>query len=114
MFGSSTFSCIILALLVFYLWHRVRLRHRAEERALAEKLRALDKDFPGRGFDVSSVAPRIKRLPQEYADVAKQRSQGSHYRLELFAATRRFVLRCSYFRRAGLQPDPQGDKPYPG
>jgi hypothetical protein len=94
MLHSLTFRLIVLAVLITYLWVRVVLRLRAEE----VRRRARESQFPGRAFDVSAIAPRIRRVRHDYLEAARGRSRYEYYRAGLLAAARRIVTRFSYFR----------------
>ena len=99
MLASFTFWLVVLAALIAYLCVSVWLRHRAVQRAEEARLRAVHRQFPARAFDTSAIAPQVRRVRQDYAASAHQRSRPAHYRAELFAAARRLVTSLSYFRR---------------
>jgi len=99
MLASFTFWLVILAVLIAYLCVSVRLRHRVVERAEEARLRALERQFPGRAFDTSAIAPQIRHVRQDYAASAHERSRPAFYRAGLLAAARRIVTSLSYFRR---------------
>jgi len=100
MLTSFTFWLIVLAVLAAYLCVSVCLRHRAEQRREQARLRAIEREFPGRAFDTSVIAPQLQRVRQDYAASVQQRWRPAHYRVELVAAARRLITSLSYFRRA--------------
>jgi len=93
MLHSTTFWLIVLAVLITYLCVRVGLRLRAEEASR----RARERQWPGRAFDVSAIAPQIQRVRLSYVEVARCRSRYDFYRAGLLAAARRLVTSLSYF-----------------
>jgi len=97
MLASFTFWLVVLAILIAYACVSVSRRERAAEQA---SLRAMAREFPPRTIDTSAIAPQLRRVRQNYAASARQRSRPAHYRSELFAAARRLVTSFAYFRRA--------------
>jgi hypothetical protein len=95
MLHSLTFWLIALAVLITYLCVSVGLRLRAEE----ARRRARESQSPGRAFDVSAIAPQIRRVRHDYLEAAHCRSRYDFYRVGLLAAARRIVTCLSYFRR---------------
>lgn len=100
MLTSFTFWLAVLAVLIAYLCLSVWVRWKAIARAEKARLRAIEREHPPRAFDTSTIADRIKRVPQDYAASAQRRRRLSHYRTELFAAARRLVTGLAYFRRS--------------
>src|SRR6266403_1723132 len=103
MFDWFTFGLVILAVLITYLCLSVWLRLRPEE----SKRRARERQYVGRAFDASTIAPQIQRVRQKYSVSAHQRSRSASFRAGLFAAVRKLVTSLSYFRRNGHEHEPQ-------
>src|ERR1700688_3668752 len=98
MLTSFTFWLVVLAVLIAYLCVSVCLRHRATQRAMEARLRAIDREFPPRAFDTSAIAPQIRRVRRDYA-ASIQCQRPAHYRSDLLTAVRRVVAHFAYFRR---------------
>jgi hypothetical protein len=90
-----TFWLIVLAVLIAYLCVSIGLRLRAEE----ARRRANERQFPGRAFDVSAIAPAVRDVRNHYREAARYRSRYASCRAEVLAAARRVVASFSYFRR---------------
>ena len=99
MLASFTFWLVVLAVLIAYLCVSVWLRHRAVERAEEARSRALERQFPGRAFDASVIAPQIRRVRHDHEALAHERLRPALYRAGLLATVRRIVTNLSYFRR---------------
>ena len=106
MIESFTFWLIVLAMLIAYLCFSIERRRRAEEaRRLArekeerERWQARLEYTPGRSFDVSSIAPQIKRLRQDHLAALHSRPHETYYRRGLIAALRQMVTSLAYFHR---------------
>lgn len=96
---SYTFWLVVLAVLFVCLFVSVWLRQRAMLRAEEARLRAVEKEFPPRAFDASTIAPQIDRVRQDYAASVHQRWRPASSRSEFVAAVRQLVTRLAYFRR---------------
>jgi hypothetical protein len=103
MHTSFTFWLVVLAVLFAFLFVSVWLRQRAMLLAEEARLRAVEKEFPPRAFDSSTIAPQIDRVRQDYAASLHQRWRPASYRSEFIAAARRLVTRLEYFRRMTLE-----------
>jgi hypothetical protein len=101
MFDSFTFYLIALACLVAFLCVSVGRRLRDEER------RARERQFPGSGFDVSAIAPQIKRLRQDHLAAAHSSPHLAFYRRGLIAAAGRMIADLSFFHRAAPEHETQ-------
>ncbi|GEM_PF-6668813 len=99
MFTSSTFPVVVLVLLVSYLFLSLWIRGRTATRAEQARLQAIEREYPPRAFDTSSIAPQIKRVQQDYAVPASRRLRLSNFHAEFLASARRFVTGLAYFRR---------------
>jgi hypothetical protein len=53
----------------------------------------------GTAFDVSTIAPQIRRVRQDHMAALRARPHHASYRAVLVAMTRRVVTRFSFFRR---------------
>ena len=85
---------LVLAILVAYLFARARLRSSTEE----VRQRALDREFPASAFDVLAIAPRIRRVRDDYIAAAHCRAYHSFHRAQLLAVARRQITSLPYFR----------------
>jgi hypothetical protein len=110
MFDWFTFGLVVLAVLITYLCLSVGLRHfsvwlrlRPEE----SRRRASERQYVGRAFDASTIAPQIQKVRQNYSVSAHQRSRSASFRAGLFAAVRKMITSLSYFRRNGHEHEPQ-------
>lgn len=101
MLTSFTLWWIVSVVLMAYLCVSVALRRRALLRAERARLLAIDKEFPPRAFDPSTIAPRIRRVRQDYAAAARPGWRSARCRSELVAAARQLVTRLAYLRRMG-------------
>jgi hypothetical protein len=106
MLESFTFWLIVLMMLIAYLCFSIEKRRRAEEaRWLAREGKEREKwltdleHTPGVSFDVSAIAPQIKRLRQDHLAALQSRPHETFYRRGLVAAVREMVTRLSYFHR---------------
>jgi len=97
MFTSFTLWFIVLAVLIAYLCLSVGLRLRAD----AARRRAHERQYLGRAFDASTIAPQIQRVSQNYSASAHRRSRHDSYWVGLLATARQMVTGLSYFRRTG-------------
>jgi len=100
MLESFTFWLVVLAVLTAYLCASVWLRHRAVVRAQKARLREIEREYPARAFDTSALAPRIRRVRQDYSASSHRSSSRFHHHAEMVAAARRLVTSLAYFRRA--------------
>jgi hypothetical protein len=105
MLTSFTFWLVVLAVLAAYLCVSVWLRHRAAIRAEKAKLRAIEKEYPARAFDVSAIAPQIRRVRQDHTASSQHDFRSFHYHAELIAAALRLVTSLAYFRRGRHEND---------
>jgi len=71
-----------------YWQHRRRLRQR----------RMAERQWTGRAFDASAVAPRIQQLRQDYVAGLHSCSQDWAYRRALIASARRALAWLAFFR----------------
>jgi uncharacterized membrane protein YgaE (UPF0421/DUF939 family) len=100
---TLTFWLIIVGVLTGYLFASVALR-------LRKALRDREKKFTGKAFDVSTIAPQIERVREDYvARVAHSHSASVSYRTRMFRAAQRLISSLSYFRHSEkghkIQPD---------
>jgi hypothetical protein len=103
MFTSFTFWVSVLVVLIAYLCVSVAIRLRADE----ARRRARERQSPGTAFDVSAVAPQIRKVRQDHLTALRSRQHPPFYRAGLIAAARRLITSLSYFRRAGSKHEPQ-------
>jgi hypothetical protein len=95
MLESFTFWLSVVAVLVAYLCASVGQRWRAEE----TRRRARERESPGTAFDVSAIAPQIRRVREDPLAVMRARRRYTHYRTELVAVARRMLSQLPFFRR---------------
>src|SRR5437763_144210 len=106
MFDWFTFWLVVLAVLIAYLCLSVGLRYLSvwlRFRAEDSRRHASERQYVGRAFDASTIAPQIQSVRQNYSVSAHQRSRSASFRAGLFAAVRKMVTSFSYFRRKGHQ-----------
>jgi len=82
----------VLGLLMVYLCISVGLRWLTEARERRRRRRGVE----GKGFDVSVIAPQIRRVHEEPLAALKARQPRS-YRDGLLAAARRLISQLSFF-----------------
>ena len=100
MLTSFIFWLVVMAALTAYLFLSVRLRYRAVVREEEARLRVIEREYSGRAFDTSAIAPQIRHVRQDYEASSQRRWHPLHCRAELIAAARRLVTSLAYFRRA--------------
>ena len=114
MLTSFTSWLVVLAVLTAYLCPSVWLCYRAVVREEEAKLRAdearlradearlrvIEREYPARAFDISTIAPQIRHVRQDYAASSQRRWHPVHCRAELISAVRRLVTSRAYFRHA--------------
>jgi hypothetical protein len=103
MLESFTFWLSVLAVLVAYLSVSVGVRWRAEE----AKRRSRECQSPGTAFDVSVIAPKIRRLRQDPLAALQGRPHHTFYRTGLIAVARRVITHRSFFRRESSEHEIQ-------
>jgi cbb3-type cytochrome oxidase subunit 3 len=103
-YAYSSVLLIILVLLLAYLQFSFEKRERAEDAEWLARQKENDTSWrtqeghsPGRAFDVSSIAPQIKRLRQDYEAARHSRPHYVFYRRGLLAVAREAVTRLSFF-----------------
>ena len=94
-----SYLCISVGVRSFFLW-------RAEEREL--RLRRIL--FPGKGIDVSRIAPEIRRVRQEPLAALRAKRLPGFYHQGLLAAARHWISQLSFFHRASSEHDLQKRK----
>src|SRR4051794_31205381 len=97
MLTSFTFWLIVL---IVYLCVSVGLRHRAFARSEEARLRAIEREYPPRGFDSSAIAPSVRAVRMDHGASSRRHWLPGHYRSDLMAAARRLVTSLAFFRRA--------------
>jgi len=95
MLESFTFWLSIVAVLLAYLCVSVGLRWRSEE---ADR-RSRETHWPGKAFDVSAIAPRIRRVRQDPLQVLQARGHPSASQTRLLAVARRLIAGLPFFDR---------------
>ena len=103
MLESFTFWLSVLAALVAYLCVGVGFRWRAEQ----AKRRSRESQSPGAAFDVSAIAPQIRRVRQDPVAALRARPQHTIYRTRLIAVARRMITDLSFFRRERAEHETQ-------
>jgi hypothetical protein len=104
MLESFTFWLSVVAVLVVYLCASVGQRWRAEE----ARRRARERESPGTAFDISAIAPQIRRVREDPLAVMRARRRyTTHYRTELVAVARRMFSQFPFFRREGPEHEIQ-------
>src|SRR5256885_15704224 len=106
MFDWFTFGSVLLVVLIAYLCLSVGLRYFSvwlRLRAEDPRRRASERQYVGRAFDASTIAPRIQRVRRNYSVSAHHRSRFVSFRIGLFAAVREMVTSLSYFRQKGRE-----------
>jgi hypothetical protein len=103
MLESFTFWLSVLAVLIAYLCVSVGLRWRAEE----TKRRARERQSPGTAFDVSVIAPQIRRARQDPLAVLQARPHRNSHRAGLVAVARGIITHLSFFRRERSEHETQ-------
>jgi len=100
MIASFTFWLIVLALLTAYLCASVCFRRWVVVRTEKANRLAIEKKYPPRAFDISTIAPHIKRVRENHAASSHTCWRPFDYRAELVAAARRLVTGMAYFHHA--------------
>ena len=90
-----SYLCISVGVRSFFLW-------RAEEREL--RLRRIL--FPGKGIDVSQIAPEIRRVREEPLAALRARRQPGFYHQGLLAAARRWISQLPFFHHEISEHEP--------
>jgi hypothetical protein len=98
-----TFRLSVLAVLVAYLCVSVGLRWRAEE----TKRRSRESQSPGTAFDVSAIAPKIRRVRQDPLAALRARPDYTFHRIRLIAMARRMITQLSFFHRESSEHETQ-------
>jgi hypothetical protein len=86
----------VLGLLMVYLCISVGLHWLTEARERRRRWRGVE----GKGFDVSAIAPQVRRVHEEPLAALKARRQPRSYRDGLLAAARRLISQLSFFDHA--------------
>jgi len=93
MLESFTFWLTVLGTLVGYLCVSIGLRwHR-------EKAERRSRELPGKGFDVSTIAPQIRQVQQDQLGVLRARGHSNPYRTRLLAVARCLIAGLPFFSR---------------
>src|SRR3954451_11937063 len=95
MLEPITFLFSLLAVLVAYLFFSFELRWRAGER----RRRSRASQSPGKAFDVSVIAPQIRRVRQDPVAALQTRRHYTYYRAGLILAAQRMISGFSFFHR---------------
>jgi hypothetical protein len=102
-FGSFIFRVGILTVLIAYLCVSVGLRLRAGHASR----RSRGTPPPGTAFDVSAIAPQLRRVRQDHVAALHSRPRHPSHRAVLVAVAQRIVTNLPFFRDARSEHDVQ-------
>jgi len=99
-----------LAVLLSFFFISVGLRTVLRWRAEEKMLRLRWQRFPGKGIDVSKIAPEVRRVREEPLAALRAKCPGGFYHQSLLAAARSWISQLSFFHRAGSEHELQKRK----